>query len=143
VAFWRGVGPNSSVCSVECFIDMIAHRTHADPVKLRLGLLERSPRALRVVNLVARKANWGTPVPPAQFGARVGRGIALLATFGSYLACIADVAVSDAGEVRVTRVVIAADCGGVVNPDTVVAQIQGGVVFGISAILYNQITFAG
>jgi isoquinoline 1-oxidoreductase subunit beta len=89
------------------------------------------------------KANWGTPTPPSQFGARVGRGVALLSCFGSYLACIADVAVSDEGDVRVTRVVVTADCGRIVNPDTLVAQIQGGVVFGITAVLHNQITFAG
>jgi isoquinoline 1-oxidoreductase subunit beta len=143
VAFWRGVGPNSSVCSIECFIDIIAHRTMVDPVDFRRRLLERTPRALGVLNLAAQQAQWGTAAPASSFGARVGRGTALLATFGSYLACIADVAVSDEGDVRVTRVLVAADCGRVVNPDTLVAQIQGGVVFGITAILYNEITFAG
>jgi isoquinoline 1-oxidoreductase beta subunit len=143
VAFWRGVGPNSSVCSIECFIDVMAHRTNVDPVKFRRGLLARTPRALGVLDLVAQQAQWGTPARASSLGARLGRGIALLDCFGSYLACIADVAVSDEGDVRVTRVVVAADCGRVVNPDTLVAQIQGGVVFGITAILYNQITFAG
>jgi isoquinoline 1-oxidoreductase beta subunit len=143
VAFWRGVGPNSSVCSVECFIDIIAHRINMDPVEFRRGLLGKAPRALRLLNIIAQKAGWGTSAPVSQFGARVGRGIALLSCFGSYLACIADVAVSNEGDVRVTRVVVAADCGRVVNPDTLEAQIQGGVVFGITAILYNQITFAG
>jgi isoquinoline 1-oxidoreductase subunit beta len=143
VAFWRGVGPNSSVCSIECFLDTIAHRINLDPVELRRGLLEQAPRALGVLNLVAQRAGWGTAPSPSQFGARVGRGIALLSSFGSYLACVADVAVSNEGDVRVTRVVVAADCGRVVNPDTLVAQIQGGVVFGITAILYNEITFAG
>jgi len=143
VAFWRGVGPNGSVCSIECFVDEIAHRTSVDPVEFRRGLLAHSPRALGVLNVVAREAQWGTPAPVSTFGARVGRGIAMLiSAFGSFLACIADVAVSDHGDVRVTRVVVAADCGRVVNPDTLVAQIQGGTVFGITAILYNQITFA-
>jgi len=142
VAFWRGVGPNSSVCSIECFIDIIAHRTHVDPVTFRRRLLANAPRALGVVDLVAQKADWGTPAASSPFGARVGRGVALLSCFGSFLACIADVAVSDEGDVRVTRVVVAADCGRVVNPDTLVAQIQGGAVFGITAILYNEITFA-
>lgn len=142
VAFWRGVGPNGSVCSIECFIDVIAHRTHADPVEFRRGVLDKAPRALGVVNLVAQKADWGGRLAPSKFGGRVGRGIALLAGFGSYLACVAEVAVSDEGDVRVTRVVVAADCGRVVNPDTLVAQIQGGVVFGITAVLYNEITFA-
>lgn len=142
VAFWRGVGPNGSVCSIECFLDMIAHQTRVDPVDFRKGLLEKSPRALGVVNLVAQKADWGKPASPSSFGARVARGVSLLSCFASYLACIADVAVSDEGDVRVTRVVVAADCGRVVNPDTLTAQIQGGVVFGITAVLYNQITFA-
>jgi isoquinoline 1-oxidoreductase beta subunit len=142
VAFWRGVGPNSSVCSIECFLDSIAHRTSTDPVQFRRGLLGKAPRALGVIDLVSQKANWGSPVPPNPFGGRVGRGIALLSGFGSFLACIADIAVSEDGDVRVTRVVIAADCGRVVNPDTLVAQIQGGVVFGITAVLHNQITFA-
>jgi isoquinoline 1-oxidoreductase subunit beta len=144
VGFWRGVGPNGSVCSSECFLDLIAHRTNVDPVEFRRRLLARAPRPLGVLNLVAQNAQWGSPAPASPFGARTGRGVALLLNaFGSYLACVADVAVNDAGDVRVTRVVVAADCGRVVNPDTVVAQIQGGVVFGITAILYNQITFAG
>ena len=142
VAFWRGVGPNSSVCSIECFLDDIAHRTQADPVNFRCGLLEKAPRALGALNLAVQKGRWPAPAPPSDFGPRVGRGVALLACFGSYLACIADVAVSDAGDVRVTRVLVAADCGRVVNPDTVAAQIQGGVVFGVTAILFNQITLA-
>jgi isoquinoline 1-oxidoreductase beta subunit len=121
---------------------MIAHRTNVDPVEFRRGLLAKTPRALGVVNLAAQKANWGNPVAPSQFGPRVGRGIALLACFGSFLACVAEVAVSDEGDVRVTRVVLAADCGRVVNSDTLVAQVQGGIVFGITAILYNQITFS-
>lgn len=142
VGFWRGVGPNGSACAVELFLDLIAHQTHVDPVAFRRGLLGKTPRALAVVNLVAQQAGWGAPVSASPFGARVGRGFALLSGFGSYLACIAEVAVSDEGDVRVTRVDVAADCGRVVNPDTLVAQIQGGVVFGITAVLYNQITLA-
>ena len=142
VAFWRGVGPNSSICSKECFLDVIAYRTKTDPVEFRRTQLQKSPRALGVINLVAKYASWGSPPPPSIFGKRTGRGIALLDTFGSYLACIADVAVSDSGDVRVTRVVVVADCGRVVNPDTLIAQIQGGVVFGITAILFNEITFS-
>ena len=143
VAFWRGVGPNSSVCSIECFLDDIAHRTQADPVNFRRGMLEKAPRALGVLNLAVQKGDWPAPAPPSDFGPRVGRGVALLACFGSYLACIADVAVSDEGDVRSGRaMLVAADCGRVVNPDTVAAQIQGGVVFGVTAILFNQITLA-
>jgi len=142
-AFWRGVGPNSSIFSIECFIDLIAHKTGVDPVAFRRGMLDKTPRALGVLNLAADKAGWGTPPPASPFGARQGRGVTLMAAFGSYLAAIADVAVSDAGDVRVTRVVVAADVGNVVNPDILQAQIQGGVVFGLSAVLHGKITFAG
>ena len=142
-AFWRGVGPNSSIFSIESFMDLIARKTGVDPLAFRRGMLDKSPRALGVLNLVAEKAGWGTPAPASPFGARRGRGFALMNAFGSYLAAIADVAVSDAGDVRVTRVVIAADVGKVINPDILLAQIQGGVVFGLSAVLHGKITFAG
>jgi isoquinoline 1-oxidoreductase beta subunit len=142
-AFWRGVGPNSSIFSIESFMDLIARRTGADPLAFRRGMLGESPRALGVLNLVAEKASWGTAAPALPFGARRGRGFALMSAFGSYLAAIADVAVSDEGDVRVTRVVVAADVGKVINPDILLAQIQGGVVFGITAVLHGKITFAG
>jgi isoquinoline 1-oxidoreductase subunit beta len=141
-AFWRGVGPNSSVGSTECFLDSIAHQIKVDPLQFRRGLLGKAPRALGALNLAAEKAGWGTPAPVSHFGTRVGRGFALLSCFWSYLACIVDVAVNEGGDVRVTRVVVVADCGQVVNPDTLIAQMQGGVVFGITAVLHNQITFA-
>jgi isoquinoline 1-oxidoreductase beta subunit len=142
-AFWRGVGPNSTVFSIENFVDLIAHKTNADPVAFRRGMLDKNPRALGVVNLAAEKAGWGTPAPASPFGARRGRGIGLMMAFGSYLAAIADVAVNDTGDVRVTRVVVVADVGKVVNPDILQAQIQGGVVFGLSSVLHGKITFAG
>jgi len=140
VGFWRGVGPNSSVFSVESFLDLIARGTKADPVALRRGLLEKNPRALAVLDAAARKAGWGTPAPASAFGRRTGRGVALMHAFGSFLACIADVAVGDNGDVRVTRVVVTADIGSVINPDTVLAQIQGGVTFGITTVLHDAIT---
>jgi isoquinoline 1-oxidoreductase beta subunit len=142
-AFWRGVGPNSTVFSIECFMDLIAHKTGTDPLTFRRGILGGSPRALGVLNLVAEKAAWGTPAPASPFGARRGRGFALMNVMGSYLAAIADVAVSDEGDVRVTRVVVAADVGRVINPDILLAQIQGGVTFGLSAVLHGKITFGG
>jgi isoquinoline 1-oxidoreductase subunit beta len=141
-AFWRGVGPNSSVFSIESFMDLMAHKTGTDPLAFRRTMLGRSPRALGVLNLAAEKAEWGTPASASPFGARQGRGFALMDAFGSYLAAVADVAVNDAGDVRVTRVVVAADVGRVVNPDILAAQIQGGVIFGLSAVLYGKITFA-
>ncbi len=142
-AFWRGVGPNSTIFSIESFMDLIARKTGADPLAFRRGMLDKSPRALGVLNLVAEKAGWGTPAPASPFGARRGRGFALMNAFGSYLAAIADVAVSDEGDVRVTRVVVAADVGQVINPDILLAQIQGGVTFGLTAVLHGKITFAG
>ena len=142
-AFWRGVGPNSSIFSIESFVDLIARKIGADPVAFRRGMLDKTPRALGVLNLVAQRAEWGTPAPASPFGARRGRGCALMNTFGSYLAAIADVAVSDEGDVRVTRVVVAADVGNVINPDILLAQIQGGVIFGLSAVLHGKITYAG
>jgi isoquinoline 1-oxidoreductase subunit beta len=141
-AFWRGVGPNSTILSIECFLDLIAHKTGVDPLAFRRGMLDKSRRALGVLNLVAKKAGWGTPGAAVPNEARHGRGLALMSAFGSYLAAIADVAVSDAGDVIVTRVVIAADVGNVINPDILVAQIQGGVIFGLSAVLHGKITYA-
>jgi isoquinoline 1-oxidoreductase subunit beta len=142
-AFWRAVGTNPNLFSIESFMDLIARRTDVDPLAFRRGMLDKNPRALGVLNLVAEKAGWGTVAPASPFGARRGRGFALGCVFGSYLATIADVAVSDEGDVRVTRVVIAADVGDVINPDIVSAQLQGGVVFGLTAVLHGKITFAG
>jgi isoquinoline 1-oxidoreductase subunit beta len=142
-AFWRGVGPNSTIFSIECFMDLIARKTGTDPVAFRRAMLDKSPRALGVLNLVADKARWGTPAPISPYGARRGRGLALMKAFHSYLAAIADVAVSDDGDVRVTRVVVVADVGNVINPDILTAQIQGGVTFGLSSVLHGKITFAG
>ncbi|WP_176594278.1 molybdopterin cofactor-binding domain-containing protein [Sphingobium sp. EM0848] len=143
VAFWRGVGPNGSIFAIECFMDLMAVKTDIDPLDFRRKQLEKNARALGVLNLAADKAGWGTPAPASPFGARRGRGIAIMNAFGSYLAAIADVAVSDEGDVRVTRLIIAADVGKVVNPNILEAQIQGGAIFGLSAVLFGKISFAG
>ena len=143
VGFWRGVGPNSSVFSAECFLDLLARKNHVDPLAFRRNMLQGNPRALRVLELAAAKAGWGTPATPSGSDVRVGQGIALLAGFGSFLAAVVEVAVADDGDVRVRRIVCAADVGVVVNPDTVVAQIQGGTIFGLGTILYDSITIAG
>ncbi|HEY0315500.1 MAG TPA: molybdopterin cofactor-binding domain-containing protein [Sphingomonas sp.] len=140
VAFWRGVGPNSNVFSAERFINHIAHQTGVDPVAFRRGMLGKAPRALAVLNLAAEKAGWGQPIAPPTDGGRPGRGVALLAGFGSFLACVADVVVADDGDVQVKHIVCAADVGQMVNPNTLEAQVQGGIVFGISAILHGEIT---
>jgi isoquinoline 1-oxidoreductase beta subunit len=133
-AFWRGVGPTRGTFVVESFIDELAARAGVDPVKYRRDLLGRSPRVLGVLDVAARAAGWGRAVPKGQ-----GRGVSVMNAFGSYFAMVADVAI-DNGDVIVTRVVCAVDCGMVVNPDTIEAQVQGGIVFGITAVLYNEIT---
>ncbi|MDE1150221.1 MAG: xanthine dehydrogenase family protein molybdopterin-binding subunit [Azospirillaceae bacterium] len=138
--FWRGVGPNYNVFTVESFIDRLAFETKTDPLEYRRGLLGANPRALAVLNKAAAQAGWGTPLPTAA-GQRVGRGICLQTVFGSYLSTIAEVAVADDGRVTVRRLVTAVDCGMPVNPDGVISQIQGGLVFGLSAALHGQITF--
>ena len=141
-AFWRGVGPTHSIFVVESFIDELAAAAKRDPFEYRRALLDRSPRAKAVLELAAERAGWGRPVPAGTggVGAVGGRGIALLHAFGSYIAQVADVVVSREGDVRVRRVVCAVDCGAVVNPDIVKAQMESGIVFGITAALWGEIT---
>jgi CO/xanthine dehydrogenase Mo-binding subunit len=136
--FWRGVGPAHNIFMVESFIDELAHVAHKDPVAYRRGLLQASPRARAVLDLAAEKAGWGQPLAKG-----VGRGVSVQHAFGSYLAQVADVEVAPGGEVRVRRVVCAVDCGVVVNPDTVRAQMQGGTAFGVSAALREEVTLQG
>ena len=138
-AFWRGVGPTHNIFVVESFIDELAAKAGKDPVAYRVDLLAKSPREQAVLQLAASKAGWGTPLK-AVAGSRVGRGVSVQYAFGSYMAQVAEVTVAQDGTVRVDRVVCAVDCGQVVNPDTVQAQIQGGVIFGISAALWGEIT---
>jgi isoquinoline 1-oxidoreductase beta subunit len=110
-----------------------------DPVAFRRQMLARSPRTLAVLNLAAEKAGWGKPLKPIA-GRRVGRGVSCQFAFGSYMAQVAEVSVGADGEVRLHRVVCAVDCGQNVNPDTIVAQIEGGIIFGASAALWGEIT---
>src|SRR5262249_46672083 len=134
-AFWRSVGPSHNVFVVESFIDELAAAAKQDPVAYRLDLLDKSPRAKAVLALAAEKAGWGQPL--AQ---RTGRGVSMQHAFASYMAQVAEVEVSNTGAVRVRRVVCAVDCGTVVNPDTVEAQVQSGIIFGITAALYGKIS---
>ncbi|HVD32402.1 MAG TPA: molybdopterin cofactor-binding domain-containing protein, partial [Gemmatimonadales bacterium] len=134
--FWRGVGPTHNIFVIESFIDELAAASKQDPVAFRRSLLGKAPRALAVLDLAAKAGDWGKPLPP-----RYGRGVSLLYSgWDSYLAEVAEVEVSKQGEVRVHRIVCAVDCGTVVNPDTVKAQIEGGIVFGISGALWGEIT---
>lgn len=134
-AFWRSVGPSHNVFVTESFVDELAAAAKQDAVAYRRALLDHNPRAKAVLDLAAEKAEWAAPLPKGR-----GRGIALQYAFGSYLAQIAEVEVAKDGSVRVHRVVCAMDCGTVINPNTVQAQIQGGVMFGVTAALYGEIT---
>ena len=133
--FWRGVGPNNNVFAIESFIDELAKKAGKDPVAFRREMLGKSPRLLAAVDLAAEKSGWGGTLP-----ARTGRGIAAQVAFGSYIATVAEVEVGADGEVRVQRIVCVVDTGIVVNPDTVVAQLQGGLIFGLTAALHGEIT---
>ena len=134
-AFWRGVGPTRNMTVLESFMDELAHHTSQDPLAYRLSLLSQEPRAANVLKIAAQKAGWGAKLPT-----RSGRGIALMRAWGTYLAQVIDVSVDDNGEVAVKRVVCAVDCGQVVNPDTVEAQIQSGINYGLAAGLFGAIT---
>jgi isoquinoline 1-oxidoreductase subunit beta len=134
-AFWRSVGPSHTVFVTESFVDELAAAAKQDPVAYRRALLDNSPRAKAVLDLAAEKAGWGQPLPD-----RVGRGVSVQTVFGTYMAQVAEVEVGKDGGVRVRRVVCALDAGAVVNPDTVEAQVQGAVIFGVTAALYGEIT---
>jgi isoquinoline 1-oxidoreductase subunit beta len=133
--WWRGVGSTHNSFMVEGFVDELAVIAKKDPVAYRRALLDKAPRARAVLDLAAEKAGWGKPMPRG-----AGRGVSVIFAFGTYVAQIAEVVVSDDGGVRVTRVVCAVDCGRIVNPDTVKAQAEGGTIFGITATLHGQIT---
>jgi len=137
--FWRGVGPNNNVFAIESFVDELAKKAGKDPVAFRHALLGKTPRLKAALERVASKAGWGEPLP-ARNGGRTGRGVGVQGAFGSYIATVAEVEVDAAGEVHVHRIVSAVDTGIVVNPDTVVAQLQGGLIFGVTAALYGEIT---
>lgn len=133
--FWRGVGPNNNVFAIECFIDELARKAKMDPVAFRRGMLTNNPRLLAALDLVAEKSDWGKPLP-----ARTGRGVSVQPSFASFIATVVEAEVDDHGEVHLRRVTSAVDTGIAVNPDTIVAQLQGGLVFGLTAALYGEIT---
>ena len=135
VGFWRSVNNSYNGFAVETFIDECAAAAKADPYEYRRALLANAPRHRGVLELAATKAGWGTPLPAGR-----ARGIAVFKSFESFVAQVAEVSVSSAGEVRVHRVVCAVDCGMHVNPQTIEAQMQGGIVFGLTAALKGAIT---
>jgi isoquinoline 1-oxidoreductase beta subunit len=136
VQWWRSVGHSHTGFSVEAFFDEVAHAGGKDPYELRRKLLVNQPRMLAVLDLAAKQAGWGSKLP-----AGVGRGIAAHFSFDSYVAQVVEASVAKSGEVRVHRVVCAVDCGRVINPDTVKAQMEGGIIFGLTAALKTEITF--
>jgi isoquinoline 1-oxidoreductase subunit beta len=133
--FWRGVGPNNNVFAIECFMDELARKAGKDPVEFRRTMLANQPRFLAALNLVAEKSGWGQPLP-----ARVGRGVCVQPSFASFIATVVEAEVDEQGEVHLRRVTSAVDTGIAVNPDTIMAQLEGGLIFGLTAALYGEIT---
>ena len=133
--FWRGVGPNNNVFAIESFMDELARRAKKDPVAFRLNMLGKNPRLKAALELAAQKAGWGKSLPP-----RVGLGVSVQPSFGSFIATIVEAEVATDGEVILRHVTSAVDTGIAVNPDTIVAQLQGGLIFGLTAALYGEIT---
>ncbi len=134
-AFWRGVGPNNNVFAIESFMDELARSAGQDPIAFRRAHLDKVPRLQAALDLVKQRSGWGTPLPQ-----RCGRGVSAQTSFGSFLATVVECEVDEAGEVRLKRVTTAVDTGLPVNPDTIAAQLQGGLIFGLTAALYGQIT---
>jgi isoquinoline 1-oxidoreductase beta subunit len=135
VGFWRSVGASQNAFITESFIDEVAAAAKKDPFEFRRDLLGKAARHKGVLELAAEKGNWGKPLPQGRF-----RGIAVAFSYGSYAAEVAEVSIQKDGKVRVHRVVCAIDCGIFVNPDTVKAQVEGSIVWGLTAALYGAIT---
>ena len=135
VGYWRSVGHSHHAFFAEAFIDECAEAANRDPVAFRLEMLNDKPRHRAVLDLAAAKAGWANTVADG-----IGRGVALAESFGSIVAQVAEVEIDD-GEIAVRRVVCAIDCGFAVNPDTVIAQMESGIIYGLTAALYGEITF--
>jgi isoquinoline 1-oxidoreductase beta subunit len=136
VWYWRSVGHSQNVYFLESFIDELAHAAGRDPVAFRRGLLGGEPRLRGVLDLAAKESGWGQALPDG-----VHRGVALASSFGSHVAEIAEVSVDERGRPRVHRVVAAVDCGRTVNPAIIRRQVEGAIVYGLSAALHQRISF--
>jgi isoquinoline 1-oxidoreductase beta subunit len=130
---WRGVNTNQNAVYMECFMDEVARAAGKDPLEFRRALMRQHPKHLAVLNAAAEKGDWGKPLP-----AGVHRGIAQFMGYGSYSAAVAEVSVSDRGELKVHRMVLALDCGHAVNPGQIAAQVEGSVAYGLTATLYGE-----
>ena len=138
VGWWRGVAPNNTIFAGESLMDELAKKAGRDPVAFRLAHLNKSPRLKAALELVAEKSDWGKKLPT-----RYGRGVSAQFAFGTYIATVTEVAVDSDGQVHLRRIHAVVDAGRVVNPDTLAAQVQGGLIFGITAALYGNITVKG
>ena len=135
IGFWRSVGPSQNGFIVESFVDEMAIAAGKDPLEFRRSLLGKAPRHKAVLELAAEKANWGAPPPAGR-----ARGCAVMFSYGSYAAHVAEVSVAPDGKVRVHKLVGAIDAGFAVNPDQVKAQMEGGGIYALTALLYGAIT---
>jgi isoquinoline 1-oxidoreductase subunit beta len=135
VGFWRSVNNSFNAFVVESFVDELAHAAKRDPYEYRRDLLSKAPRHLGVLNLAAQQAGWGAPLAAGR-----SRGIAVWKSFETHVAQVAEISIDSDGTVRVHRVVCAVDCGPVVNPDIVEAQMQSAIVYGLTAALWGEIT---
>ena len=135
IGYWRSVGNSVNGYVTESFFDEIAAAAGKDPLELRRRLLDKSPRHKAVLELAAEKAGWGKPLPAGRY-----RGISVHESFGSFVSQVAEVSVAPDGKLRVHRVVCAVDCGWTINPDTIKAQMEGGIVYGLTAALKGEIT---
>jgi isoquinoline 1-oxidoreductase beta subunit len=133
--FWRGVNLNQNAIYLECFLDEVAHATGQDPLALRRKLMADHPKHLAVLNAAAERAGWGKPLPKGVY-----RGVAQTMGFGSYVAAVAEVSVSDEGALKIHRIVAATDPGHALNPQQIEAQVEGSFVYGLSAALYGECT---
>jgi isoquinoline 1-oxidoreductase beta subunit len=135
VAFWRSVGSSQNAFALESFVDEVAHAGGKDPFELRRELLKDRPDWLGVLDMIAEKSDWGSPLPRGR-----GRGMAIHECFGTIVGEVAEVSVSQDGQLKVERVVCGVDSGHVVNPTTVEMQMESGIVYGLTAALYGEIT---
>jgi isoquinoline 1-oxidoreductase beta subunit len=138
VLWWRSVGSTHTAYVIETFIDELAAAAGRDPVEFRLSMLDAHPRHAGVLRLAAEKAGWGTPLPEGRF-----RGVALHESFATYVAQVVEIAYRGGNDFTVERVVCAVDCGIAINPDQIRAQMEGGVGFGLGAILQEELTLTG
>ncbi|HEY2836441.1 MAG TPA: molybdopterin cofactor-binding domain-containing protein [Rhizomicrobium sp.] len=137
LGWWRGVSPNNNVFAIESMMDELAEKAGKDPIAFRLAYLKKNPRLKAALEQVVQKSDWSKSLP-----ARHGRGVCAQFAFGTYMATVAEVEVETDGTIRVRRMTSVVDAGRVVNPDTLASQVQGGLIFGLTAALHGKITVA-